>query len=198
MKVGAVAAMMSLAACSSDTVTAPQGGDAVSANEAAAISNFLVANAFAGWDFGDIGGGGGGGGAALQSGVPITIDYAVDVSSACPLGGAIGVAGAISGSIDDQTLAGSLSLDFATSATSCAFVEEETRFTLDTNPDLVLSGAFSFDQGELVGDAVFTYVGAVSWATDDGRSGSCTYDVSVTASASGSLVESGTVCGASI
>jgi len=192
------AALVLFAGCQSDDVAGPQvGNDAVSAAEAAAISDFLVSNAFAGWSFDDAGGGGGGG-ASLRSGTPITIDVAVDVSNACPLGGSLDVAGSISGSIDDQTLTGSLSLDVATSATSCAFPYEETQFTLDTNPDLVLSGAFSFDQGQLVGESVFTYVGTVFWGTDDGRSGSCSYDVAVTRSEAGTLVESGTVCGESI
>jgi hypothetical protein len=196
-RLGAVAALAFFVGCGSDDVTAPMGGDQVSTNEAAAISSFLVANAFAGWNFGDIGGGGGGG-ASIRSGAPITIDYTLDVTNACPLGGQVGVSGSISGSIDDQTLAGSLSLDVATSATNCAFLHEETQFTLNTNPDLLLAGGFSFDQGELVGEALFTYTGAIGWTSNDGRAGSCAYDVSVTASATGSFVESGTVCGESI
>ena len=190
----AFAAMVAFAGCQNGEVAGPGGGDVVSANEAAAISGFLVNGAFAGWDLGEIGGGG----SALLSGAPITIDYSVDVTSGCPLGGELGVAGSITGSIDDQTFAGNLSLDVATSATNCGFLHDETQFTLNTNPDLVLSGGFSFAQGELTGQAVFTYVGAVQWASDDGRSGSCSYDVSVTADQSGSLVESGTVCGQSL
>ncbi|MDX1392786.1 MAG: hypothetical protein R3195_00275 [Gemmatimonadota bacterium] len=187
-------ALLLFTACSSDDVTAPlpSGGDEISASEAAAISEFLTSAAFQAWDFEDIGGGGG---AALHSGVPIAIDYSVDASVACPLGGQIGVQGAISGSIDDATYSGSLDLQVATTATACGFLAEATQFTLDTSPALVLTGAFSFDQGQMVGDAVFGYAGGVLWAADDGRSGSCTYDVSVTVSQTGSVVESGTVCG---
>ena len=196
---GAAAALLLATACSSDDVTAPipSGGDQLSANEAAAISEFLTSAAFMSWDFSDVAGGGGGG-AALQSGSPITIDYAVDATVPCPISGQVGVQGAISGSIDDATYSGSLDLDIATSAAACAFLAESTQFTLDTNPDLVLTGAFAFDEGEIVGDAVFTYTGGVQWLADDGRSGSCSYDVSVTVNLSGSAVQTGTVCGQSL
>lgn len=195
-RLAAVVTFVSFAACQTSEVTGPQqeGEGSVSANEASAITNFIVGSTFEGWGFDDVGGGGGGG-ASLRSGVPITIDYGLDVTTGCPLGGELGVSGAISGSIDDQTLAGNLSLDVATSATNCGFAHEEIQFTLNTNPDLVLSGGFAFDQGQLVGDATFTYVGTVLWATDDGRSGSCSYDVTLTADAAGQSVESGTVCG---
>lgn len=194
-KLAACAAFVAFAACQNGEVVGPGlGGDTVSASEAAAISGFLVNNAFSSWDLGGVGGGG----SSVLAGTPITIDYAVDASAGCPLGGELAVAGSITGSIDDQTFAGSLNLNVETSASNCGFLHEDTQFTLNTSPNLVLSGGFSFDQGELVGQAVFTYVGAVQWAADDGRSGSCTYDVSVTASETGSLVESGTVCGQSL
>ena len=108
------------------------------------------------------------------------------------------MSGSISGTIDDQTFSGDLSLDVATSAINCIFAHEETQFTLNTSPDLVLSGGFAFDQGGLVGNAAFTYLGTILWGADDGRSGSCDYDVSVAYNADGSTVESGTVCGQSL
>ena len=195
-RIAAAVAFVAFTACQSADVNGPGVGGSVSADEAAAISNFLVGSTFQGWGFDDVGGGGGG--ASLRSGVPVTIDYALDVTTGCPLGGELGVSGSITGSIDDQTLAGNLSLDVSTSAVNCAFLHEETRFTLNTNPDLVLTGGFSFDQGQLVGDATFSYTGTVQWAADDGRAGSCAYDVTVAANASGQSVSSGTVCGQSL
>ncbi|MDH3733447.1 MAG: hypothetical protein OEU54_07915 [Gemmatimonadota bacterium] len=198
-KLTAAAAVVFLAGCQNSEVAGPgQSSGTVSANEAAAISTFLVSSAFEGWGFDDVGGGGGGASLRSSSGVPITIDYAVDVTSGCPLGGDLGVSGSITGSIDDQTLAGDLSLSVVTSAANCAFLHEQTEFTLNTNPDLVLAGGFAFDQGELVGEATFTYTGTVLWAADDGRSGSCVYAVAVAMDAAGSVVESGTVCGQSL
>ena len=129
---------------------------------------------------------------------PIAIDYAVSVSGECPLGGTLSVSGAVTGTIDDQTFAGDLDLGLTTAASACGIDHQQTAITVDTNPDLVLAGSFAFDQGQLVGEAVFTYLGTVSWVTDDGRSGSCSYDVLVTATSDGSLAQSGTVCGTSL
>jgi len=189
----AAAGLLLFAACSD---SAGPGSGEISAGEAAEISDYLVGEAFSGWDFSQLNGGGGG--AALQSGTPVEIDFAVDVASECPEGGTIGVSGAIQGTIDDQTLAGDLSLEVITSATECGIVAEGTGFTIDTNPDLTLSGDFSFADGALVGESTFTYTGAVQWASEDGRSGGCTYDVSVAVSPGGSSVTSGTVCGTSL
>lgn len=69
---------------------------------------------------------------------------------------------------------------------------------IDTNPDLRLAGDFSFADGAPVGVSTFTYSGAVLWEAEDGRSGSCSYDVVVTVSPDGSTAESGTVCGTSV
>ena len=192
-------AWIAFAGCQNADVTAPGGDGGVgtlTVAEIAAVSDYLMNGAFDGWDFGDAAGEGGG--ASLLSGAPITIDYALTIVNDCPAGGTLGVSGAISGTIDDQTFAGDLDLGLTTSASACAIAHEQTMITIDTDPDLVLNGSFAFDQGQLVGEAVFTYVGTVSWVTDDGRSGSCSYDVLVTATGDGSLAQSGTVCGTSI
>lgn len=194
----AATGLLFFAACSdSGNPAGPGGGDQVSASEAAAISDFLLGEAITGLDFGAIAGGGGGG-AALRSGTPITIDYAASAEAPCPEGGLVGATVAISGTIDDQTLEGDLDLEVVTTAADCGIVADGTGFTLDTNPDLTLTGGFSFADGELVGESSFTYAGAILWSSEDGRSGSCTYDVVVTMSASSTAVASGTVCGTSL
>lgn len=200
-RVGLIAglAWIAVAGCQNADVAAPDPGEGpgtLTAAEIAALSDFMMNGAFDGWDFGEAGGGGGG--ASLLSGAPITIDYAVTVANDCPAGGTLSVSGAITGTIDDQTFAGALDLGLTTSASACAFVHEQTMMTVDTDPDLVLDGSFAFDQGQLVGEAVFTYLGTVMWTTDDGRSGSCTYDVLVTATSDGSLAQNGSVCGTSL
>jgi len=197
----AAGGLVLFAACSdSGSPTGPGGSGEISAAEAAAISDFMVGQAFTGWDFGSIGGSSvqADRQAALQSGVPIAIDYTASAEGPCPEGGTVAATVSVEGSIDDQTLAGDLDLEVVTSATSCGIVAEGTGFTIDTSPDLTLTGGFSFADGQLVGESTLTYAGAILWSSEDGRSGSCTYDVVVTLTASSTAVASGTACGTSL
>jgi len=184
-----------ITACQNADMLAPGGRAALSDAEAAAISEYLTQRAFEGWDFGQVGDVGG---AALLAGSTLSIDHTVDALAPCPFGGALGVSGAISGSIDDQAFSGNLDLDLTTAARACAIEHQGIGLTLDTGPDLRLDGTFAFDQTGLVGEATFTYTGVVSWAADDGRSGKCVYDVLVTVTSQGSLAQSGAVCGISL
>ncbi|MDX1576891.1 MAG: hypothetical protein R3266_00335 [Gemmatimonadota bacterium] len=200
-----VAGLAFLAACGGDGDPAgPGDGDELSVSEAAALSSEIVELAFQGWSFGQATNAvapGVGTGEELSlsvAGVPLTVDYAVDVTSTCELGGSFHVSGAISGTIDDQTLAGQLALDVSTGMTDCTIPAERTTFTLNTNPALALSGSVAWDQAGLVGTSSFAYAGALDWSTADGRRGSCVIDVLVTLAQDGSGVESGTVCGVSV
>lgn len=182
-------------------VIAPPQGDLAPA-EAESLNETIVGLAFQGWGFDQAAASRvpapGAGVSMSLAGVPINIDWAVSVSTACDEGGTFGVDGAISGSIDDQTLAGSLTLDVATSMTDCGFLAEEQVFTFNTNPDLQLEGSVSWDQNGLVGTSTFTYNGGLDWAAADGRSGSCTFNVSVSLAQDGAETASGTVCGVSV
>ena len=168
----------------------------LSEQETAAVVEFVVGQAFVGWDFGGV--------AASQSpavrqaGVPITIDYNVTVTAPCPEGGEVSVAASIAGTIDDQTESGTLSMSVTSSLSSCAFSEDGVMITINTNPDLVLAGALNWENGNPVGTQVFTYTGGFSWSTSDGREGSCTIDLLVEQAEDGSTVESGTICGETI
>ncbi|MGH7540684.1 MAG: hypothetical protein ACRELC_06780, partial [Gemmatimonadota bacterium] len=104
----------------------------------------------------------------------------------------------IQGSVDDETQSGTLSLGITTSASSCAFPAEGTVFTIDTSPDLQLDGQFAWANGVPVGEQTFSYTGGVLWSAADGRSGNCAFDLQMTRSEDGTLVESGTVCGVSL
>lgn len=195
----AAAGALFLAGCSdSADVAGPGGGSGgaqLSSAEAAAISDFFVGQAFTGWDFSGVGGGSA---SVLQKGTPITIDYSVSVENACPEGGTVGVAVTIAGTIDDETGSGDLSLDAVTSASDCGIVADAVGFRLDTDPDLTLTGDFTFANGQLIGESTFTYAGSVAWVAEDGRSGSCDYDVAITVSGTETAVASGTVCGTSL
>lgn len=200
-KLAAATGLLFFAACSdSGNPAGPGGSDEVTAAEAAAISAFMTGQAFTGWDFSAVGGASArpDGEAALQSGVPVAIDYSASATAQCPEGGNVGATVSIQGTIDDETLAGDLDLEVVTSATDCGIVADGTGFTIDTNPDLTLSGGFSFADGQLVGESTFTYAGSLLWSAEDGRSGSCSYDVVVTLTTTSTGVASGTVCGTSL
>lgn len=198
---GAAGGLLLVAACSDgEGPTGPGGSGELSAAEVEAISDFMVGQAFDSWNPESIGGGSAQaeGEAALQSGVPVAIDYAASAQADCPLGGTVAATVSVQGTLDDETLAGDLDLEVVTNATDCGIVADGTDFTIDTNPDLTLTGDFSFVDGQLVGESTFTYAGAILWSSEDGRSGSCTYDVVVTLSSSSAAVASGTACGTSL
>jgi len=174
------------------------GGQQLSANEAADINAAVVQLAFDGWDFGQATSSRVPGEGVSLSSAPIDIDWSLGVSTACDQGGTFDVNGAITGSIDDQTFAGSLALDVTTAMTDCGFMADEQVFTFNTNPALQLSGSAQWDQNGLVGSSTFTYVGGLDWAAADGRSGSCSFDVLVTVRQDGSEAASGTICGVAV
>lgn len=188
------------AGCRDDSVAGlGAGGGELSAAEVQALNEAMVDKAFEGWDFGEATASRVPEGIALNAvGAPISIDHAVTVSAACEQGGTASVDGAVTGTIDDQTFAGQLSLDVTTSMVACAFPAEGTLFTVDTEPDLSLSGSVAWDQTGIVGTAEFTYVGGIAWTTDDGRSGTCSIDVLVSLSQDGSSAASGTACGVDV
>ena len=184
-----------LAACGGDDPAAPSTGDELTPAEAAAISEYMAGNAFSGWledaeaQSAVLGSG---------SGEPISFDIDDTFEVACEEGGSLTLSVALSGVIDDVTESGTLSLDLTTSAEACAFPAEGSVFTVDTDPDLRLVGDLEWEAGQPVGENTFTYDGTVRWSAEDGRSGSCVFDLQVTYLADGTTLESGTVCGMSI
>ena len=200
-KVGVTAACVAFfAACENteDPIAPPQ--QELTSAEAESINETIVGLAFQGWGFDQAAGSRvpapGGGLAASMA--PINIDWALNVETACDEGGTFGVSGAITGSIDDQTFAGNLTLGVTTSMTACAVIAEEQTITLTTNPDFQLDGTVAWDQNGLVGTSTFTYVGGLDWSASDGRSGSCDFNVTVTLAQDGSETAAGQVCGVSV
>ncbi len=200
-KIGMAAACVAFfGACDNGDVLAPQG--TLAPAEAEALNETIVGLAFQGWGFDQAAASRvpapGAGVSMSVAGAPINIDWALSVSTVCDEGGTFGVDGSISGSIDDQTLAGTLSLDVATTMSDCGFLAEEQIFTFNTNPDLQLEGSVSWDQSGLVGVSTFTYNGGLDWAAADGRNGNCTFNVSVSLAQDGTETASGTVCGVTV
>lgn len=197
-RLGLAAATAALVAGCGDDPVAPSSGDELSAAEAAAISAFLVGQSLEGWNFDDIGGPSASIAPSASVGAPISIDFSTEASVDCPEGGTVFLSVDVTGSIDDETQSGNLSLSLIESLDACAFPAEGTVFTLHTSPDLELEGDFTWQNGQPVGTQSFTFAGGVQWGAADGRSGSCAVDLHVTLYEDGSTLESGTVCGSSL
>jgi hypothetical protein len=198
----AAAVIVVFEACGSESQPAGPTGQGLTTSEAAALNQQIVGMVIQGWGFD---------GTApslapiVDEGVslsvasaPVTFDWAVDVTTPCDQGGTFDIDGAISGTIDDQTLAGSLQVNVATSLTNCGLMLEGQVFTFNTDPALQFSGSNTFDAEGLVGTSTYTYVGGLGWAAADGRSGNCQFDVRVTLQADGAQAATGTVCGHSV
>lgn len=150
--------------------------------------------------------------AAGTSGAAVPIDAQVDVTTPCILGGTYNVVGSLDGDVtfsgeEIQTLDATYSLQHT--HTDCGVPVQvegsEVEFTLDGHPNVTHTYDISVDSGssvELAGDIE----GAVDWATDDGRSGTCPITIAIDVSGfsltetTGSLSVgvNGLVCGVSI
>ena len=193
-----------LAACGEDPA-GPQPVGELTADETAAMVEFVVGETLAGLEAGGVATSVGPAGLVASvrlgmanSGVPVTLNFSVEATQECPGGGELGIAGSIQGTIDDETASGTLSLAVTTSISSCMFTEEGTSFTVSTNPDLELRGDIAWQNDEPVGTQTFTYTGGLNWSTDDGRAGSCSFNVLIQQAQDGSVVESGTACGTTL
>lgn len=149
---------------------------------------------------------------AGTSGASVPIEYDVDVTAPCPLGGTYNVAGSLDGDVtfvdaEIQTLDATYSLQHNHSGCGVPVQIDgsEVDFTLDGRPDVTHTYDISVDAGsslELSG----IIQGAVDWATGDGRSGTCPIDFTIDVSGfslsettgSLSVAVDGVVCGVSI
>jgi len=150
--------------------------------------------------------------AAGSSTAAIPFSYDLDVTTPCVVGGTFNVVGSVDGDVtfdgeEIQTLDATYS--FQHTHSDCAvpvMVEDsEIEFTLDGHPNVTHTYDIIADAGssvELAGDID----GAVDWATDDGRSGTCPINISIDVAGFSfsettgtlSVAVDGVVCGVSI
>ena len=131
---------------------------------------------------------------------PVPINITIDESGPCGGDGTASVSGSIQGSIDNETGAGNLEFDVTQSATNCVIVGATHTYTVSGEPNIHLTGSFESDGGDTFSGS-FSLVGGLTFAVEDGRSGTCGIDVTVTVSAtetSFSGTASGTMCGVTI
>lgn len=111
---------------------------------------------------------------------PIPIDQNFSFSAACPLGGTIGVSGSANGEIDDQTFVGDLSMNFTYRITGCVVSVNDITITISHKPEITFGADFVFLQDEMSVEG--SQRGGFEFVTSDERSGSCSIDLTFSAS----------------
>ena len=178
---------LTFVACGED-ITGVTEGDALSSTEVAAVIAALSAS----FNELDVG-------AAAPAAAPglAPVDFSEDFEITVPCeDGTLDVAGSVDGTIDDETLASDVSMEVTWQPNGCVVTDGESMITVDGAPRVELTldwtsaeQAFTFDGTE---------VGGFSFTSSDGRSGSCSIDVtfSLTSDTGGFTgTVSGEICG---
>lgn len=116
-------------------------------------------------------------------------------SHPCPKGGSITPHVTLNGTIDPT--ARSLTLDVSGTETpsECAYPVKAVTITVNGNPNLAITAHLAIVAGAPSGAQTFTEKGAFTWKSSDGRSGSCTVDVTSSADFAKNLrTVTGTFC----
>ena len=131
---------------------------------------------------------------------PVSIDRRDEGSPACPLAGSVRHEVTVTGTVDDETGAGSLTIVTEQIHESCTFQEGQLVFTLDGNPrvttelDFSTDGAGNFEtSGTLTGEVDATVGETVGRCPVD-----LTFDGGETATGAASYQIAGTMCGVGV
>lgn len=204
-----LAVAVPLAACGGDDGVG-LSGDPLSDAEAQALSQVVMSQGLEASQEAEAAASAARAAGSSASAVPFTYD--VDVTTSCFLGGTYNVVGTLAGDVtlngeEIETLDATYSLQHTHSDCGVPVPVEgsEVEFTLDGHPNVTHTYDLSVDSGssvELAGDIG----GALDWATDDGRSGTCPIDFTIDVSGfslsettgSLSVAVDGVVCGVSI
>jgi hypothetical protein len=167
----AVVLTLVLSACSnSDDPAGPDPSETTDLTfaEASALAGVFAAEALGATE---------GQGPATSGSEVVPFDFEVAVTVPCPLGGEVAFTGAMSGAFDTETDA--LSLSFAASQVhaGCAVDADGVTVTVNGNPGLELASELSIAGDPPEGTHMATLSGGFDWATSDGRSGTCSVDL---------------------
>lgn len=140
--------------------------------------------------------------AAPANAAPLPVDRTFTSSRQCPAGGSVTVAGAVKGEMDRA--ARSLSLETAATRTEAACAIPARRaggatLTVNGNPNVAVRAATRVVNGEPSGPQTVTQKGAFNWSSSNGRSGSCTVDLTSTVDFTARTYSvKGTLCGQTV
>lgn len=125
-------------------------------------------------------------------------DDEIDGVTECLGGGSASVTGLITGDVDQEAETADISVSATADLVACVVPGEATTFTLNGDPDVDLSAEITITPTAISID--ISTDGDVAFSTNDGRSGSCSLNFGVSASATQAGVIqnlTGTVCGIS-
>ncbi len=191
-----------LAACGGDTTST---GDPLTEAEAAELAEAIAEGGFAGF----------GGFAAPAMRAPgetaANVTVALNDTYPCDDAGGTGtvtIAGSLTVNVNDQTGAGTFGFNYTVAPHGCQVTTSGGKvFTLDGDPNIKVTGDFSFSEttGGSSFEGTLNYDGSFAWESSDGRSGTCgvnldaTYDFNFSSTGgSGSATLTGTVCGVTV
>lgn len=180
-------------ACSnSDDPGAPSGQDLTRAEAS------LLAGLFTGEALGVAEGQTPPGAAAVGAeAVPFSFEIAMTVP--CPLGGEVAFSGSMEGEYDADAESFALTYNASQVHSGCAVDSEGLTLTITGNPGIQLASDLSVVGNPPQGSQSLSLTGGFDWSASDGRSGTCTIEVTAAmdlGAKSGSA--SGSVCGHSV
>jgi hypothetical protein len=126
----------------------------------------------------------------LSRAAAVLVNVPISARTNCTVGGNIQVTGSMTGSIDDQTGSGVLSLEANETITDWQCIGD---YVMNGDPYISLAGTFSFLNGNLNSPAEMDMGGGFKWGT-----GGCNINLTFLIYADGSGRVSGTVCNRSV
>ena len=133
------------------------------------------------------------------SATSVPFSGSLSYSGPCTAGGNVSVAGSYDGSYDNAVTNYTYNYDMTMTFGSCKSSGAGGVFTITGDPDLTVTGGFTWTTGTY--HYTYSERGGVSFSTSDGRSGSCGISYDATADYSGSatsVILTGNICGVDI
>ncbi len=169
-----------LAACDDPMTT----GDTLSAAEAAELSEAMIQSSFdATGEVATTDAAAASVDGTLQAtSIPLTSTFEFTLTRSCLVGGQVVIAGTIEREWDRESHSGSSDLSVTKTHEQCArpLRNSDVVITLQGAPNIAVEAHHAWDSGHRSGLQTMDMEGAVDWATDDDREGTCEIDIAVT------------------
>ena len=131
-----------------------------------------------------------------RTAVPVPVDETFSGSDPCDAGGDVSYSGTAEGEVDDETNEGEVTVEATFEFDDCEIVGETVTYTVQGDPEIGVVADFEITEETVT--VTLDAGGGFAFTTDDEREGTCSVDISVTLTVSGTTITetvSGTVCG---